>query len=186
MVSSHVSIPALLITCEVVMKEMVLTKGQVSIVDDEDYEFLSKWKWSAQKVETKTWIKYYAVRRSHNGKPHKIYMHREITKPTEGFVVDHINGYTLDNRKLNLRICTQKENSRNQVKSKSERCNSKYKGVSKIGKKWRSLLMCNYKCISLGVFENEIDAAKRYDEVAKEIFGEFAILNFRQGDNNVK
>lgn len=86
-------------------KEIRLTKGYVSIVDDEDYEVLSKRKWHCVFQGT---FKY--------GRSGRIYMHRLIMKPDNtNFVVDHINHDTLDNRRCNLRICTKSENQKNKL-----------------------------------------------------------------------
>jgi hypothetical protein len=104
-------------------------------------------------------------------------MHRQITGAAAGLVVDHIDNDGLNNRRSNLRICTIKQNSRN---SRSPGGASRYKGVSrdKRHKKWRVKIICNGKRISVGYFANEIKAALAYDEHAKELFGEYAYLNF--------
>lgn len=46
-----------------------------------------------------------------------IYLHRFVTNCPPDMVVDHINHITLDNRKQNLRVCTQSENSKNKISS---------------------------------------------------------------------
>lgn len=96
----------------------------------------------------------------------------------DGKVVDHKNHNLLDNRKSELRICTQLQNKANLIKKK--KASSKFKGVSWITqkRKWRVTLQLNYKCISLGCFYDEIHAAKVYDIWAKHYFGEFALTNF--------
>jgi hypothetical protein len=83
-----------------------LTKGLYAIVDAADYEWLSKYKWTALIVGDKA----YAIR-SHKGKT--ILMHREIMQPPPGMVVDHINGVSLNNRRCNLRVCTPLQNRYN-------------------------------------------------------------------------
>ena len=90
--------------------------------------------------------------------------------------IDHINGNGLDYRKCNLRVCTHQQNLQNQRIQKGV---SKFKGVCwhKASQKWMAKIKHNYKTIYLGVFNNEIDAAKSYNKKAKELFGEFARLN---------
>lgn len=104
-------------------------------------------------------------------------VHRTIMNASNGMLVDHINHNKLDNRKTNLRICT---NQQNQMNRKSNKVGtSKYKGVSfdKTFGKWRAAIMFNKKYIHIGRFMCEHEAAKAYNERAKKLFGEFAYLN---------
>lgn len=150
------------------MKEIELTQGKVAIVDDEDFEYLSQWKWCAAFMTRN----FYAAKSiSINGQRKVILMHRFILNPEKNMVVDHINGNTLDNRRENLRICTPRENSRNRKKRTISK--NKYKGVANSNGKFIARIE-----IHLGTFENEIDAAKAYNEAAKNLFGDFAKLNF--------
>ena len=144
-----------------------------TIVDDEDFEELSKHKWCVMKLR----YGFAAVRRK-SGKT--ILMHRQITNAPKSMDVDHINHDTLFNCRCNLRVCTNSQNHQNQRKTRGT---SKYKGVSwyKDRQKWCAEICLNYKKYRLGTFINEIDAAKAYDKKAKELFGEFAKLNDVQG-----
>jgi hypothetical protein len=154
------------------MKEIKLTQGKVALVDDDDFEYLNQWKWCACKF-THTW---YALRvKKINGISNKIYMHGLIMNKNIKVKVDHFNHDGLDNQKKNLRICTHKQNCYNSRPKKG----FKYKGVSflKDTNKWASYIKFNYKKISLGRYHTEIEAAKAYNEKAKELFGEFAYLN---------
>jgi hypothetical protein len=104
-------------------------------------------------------------------------IHRIILDCPDAMLVDHINHNPLDNRKENLRICTNTENCRNSKKPKNGKL-SKYKGVSMTyGKYWFAQIGINGKRKRLGTFENEIDAAKAYNEAALKYHGEFALLN---------
>lgn len=157
------------------MKRIPLTRGKFAIVDDEDYEWLMQWKWYAS-LNRGLW---YAARQEQKGVNPKyscILMHRELLKPPNGFEIDHHNNNSLDNRRFNLRICTHSNNLGNQKPQTGG--SSKYKGVSwhKKNQKWRAQI--GKKRHSLGYFDNEIDAAKAYDKAAKELFGEFANVNF--------
>lgn len=93
-------------------------------------------------------------------------------------IIDHKNGNTLDHRRTNLRITNHQCNTFN---SKSRPGTSSFKGVCadhRRPKKWRATITIDGQQKWLGYFNNEIDAAKAYDEAAKQLFGEFARLNF--------
>lgn len=147
------------------MKYIVLTQGKKTTVDNEDYFKLSQFKW---------YYDHGYARRDEKGK--KIYMHRVITKAPKGKSCDHKNHDKLDNRKENLRICTQSQNLGNQ--NLNAKNTSGYKGVSwnKHLKYWTSSVKLNQKT-KVKYFKDKIEAAKDYNERAKEAFGEFALLN---------
>ena len=152
-----------------------LTQGKFAIVDIEDYEWLSKYKWYAVKTNAG-----WRARRKYriNGRQITVQMHRFIINPPKTKLADHRNRNTLDNRRFNLRICTSAQNSQN---SRSRRkSSSRYKGVSKLkdSGKWRVSISTNGLYYYIGRYICEIDAAKAYDKKAIELFGEFAYLNF--------
>lgn len=103
------------------MKTLPLSQGKVAIVDDEDYEQAAQFKWSATlNSRPGRKPKWYAHRKAYiNGVRTTVYLHRFLTSCPDGFVVDHINGDSLDYRRSNLRICTQAENLRN-IKPRTE------------------------------------------------------------------
>jgi len=107
--------------------------------------------------------------------------HRVIWKMMHGvdpICIDHINGDPSDNRLVNLRSCTNAENSRNYRKPTGS---SQYRGVCwvKRDKAWAaSISNGNGSKRSLGYHKEEIAAAKAYDRAAREMHGEFATLNF--------
>ena len=105
-----------------------------------------------------------------------IYLHRLILNPPEGFYVDHSNRNPLDNRRKNLRITTQSQNMANQGVPKHN--SSGYKGVSfsKAALKWQAYIECGKK-IHIGLFADRHEAAHVYNQVATQIFGDFAKLN---------
>ena len=144
-------------------KLIPLTQGKFAIVDAEDYERLSKYKWHVDKGDST----YYAAR-SIVGKNFR--MHREILNAPEGLVVDHRNHNGLDNRRENLRLCTVAENNMNRRPSKRANKSSRFKGVSwdKRRRCYQAYIQQNGKLIKIGRFKSEIDAAKAYDEKAKE------------------
>lgn len=150
-------------------KLIALTKGKFAKVDNEDFDKLNNVSWTLTK-------KGYCMN-FYLGK-----MHRFLINCPEDMVVDHINRDKLDNRKSNLRICTNKENARNRnIKSGHT---SKYKGVywSEKSKKWRASITSDEKRFNLGMFEDEEEAARCYDLKAKELHKEFANTNFKYND----
>jgi hypothetical protein len=156
------------------VKEIPLTRGKIALVDDEDYDELMKYKWFSIKGST---IYHYARRTSSENGQKKVSMHRQIM----GFpdcLIDHINRDGLDNRRCNLRLCSQGENKRNCKKYTSN--SSGFRGVSwhKHLHKWQARIQFNYITQRIGYFNNKEQAAKAYDERAKELFGAFAVLNF--------
>jgi hypothetical protein len=150
------------------MKEITLKNGQITIVDDEDFEWLSKYRWNISK------IKY--ARGYVNGKVES--MHRLILGLTDPkILVDHINSDGLDNRRSNLRTCTSQENLRNMRKHRGK---SKYRGVSWCtqANRWRVSLTISGKRTYHGFYEDEEEAARLFDSLIKDVHGEFASLNF--------
>lgn len=158
------------------VKEIPLTQGRVTLVDDEDYERLSQFKWYCHVRMGKP----YASRTIHEGsKSHVESMHRVILNVPKGQTGDHRNGDTLDNRRCNLRICSRRQNACNR-KKRANPTSSRYKGVSwnKRRGKWHSRIFPNGMNLHLGYYDVEEEAAKAYDVAALHHYGEFARLNF--------
>ncbi len=153
------------------MKEIPLTKGFCAIVDDEDYDFIMQWKWHSYLG----YERFYAHRNSsyNNGKRSHIFMHRVINNTPDGYDTDHINGNSLDNRKCNLRTATRSQNMWNRSPNKISK--SRYKGVSwhKQHRKWIANIQVNKKRHFIGLFENELEAAKAYSDRARIEFKNF-------------
>jgi hypothetical protein len=144
-----------------------LTKGKFAIVDAADYPALSKYKWHALEVAGG----FYAARHE-GGKT--ILMHRQIMQPPEGMVVDHIDGNRANNRRSNLRVCSQQHNVCN---SRPQGGRSGFKGVTPHRDKWDSKFRYKGKTYRAGVFDDPIEAARARDRLAADVLGEYAWLN---------
>jgi hypothetical protein len=157
-------------------RKIPLTKGKFAIVDEQDFDRFSEDKWHAHKSS----LTFYAARTvKKNCKNRLAFMHRYIMNCPAGSFIDHINHNGLDNRRTNLREVSKEQNSWNQRKRKGQFA-SQYKGVC-YGKrcgKWSANIGYKRKQIFIGWFEDEVSAAKAYDEKAKELFGQYACLNF--------
>lgn len=152
-----------------------------TLIDDEDFDRVNKWGWLAYFKKGCSDPKYACRRKNINGGQRIIYLHRFILNITDpSVIIDHIDGNGLNNQKINLRICSNTENTRNSKKS-NKSYSSIYKGVCRAkpnSKRYSAQITVNRKKLHLGMFENEEDAAKSYDLAAIKHFGQFAKLNF--------
>lgn len=157
------------------MKKIKLTKGKYTVVDNTDFDLLSRYTWYTHDNHGL----FYAIRhqRFADGARKRIPMHDFIMNPQDGFQVDHKNGDSLDNRRCNLRLCTQSENLRNRGMRVDNK--SGYKGVhwNNNCKRWHAQIKLDKRVIYLGVFREKIEAAKAYNDAAVLYHGEFARLN---------
>lgn len=139
------------------MKKIKLTKGKIALVDDEDFEFLSQWKWHATSHG-------YAKKSSFP----RQYMHAIVNNTPTGKITDHINRNTLDNRKTNLRTVDKRINSINRGLQSNN--TSGHKGISwnKQHKKWETYIwykqtkirLGNFKTIKEAIFKRSIAESK--------------------------
>jgi hypothetical protein len=159
-------------------KKITLTNGGTAIVDDQDYEYLSGFKWYSSLG--------YAIReeRDKNHNRISIAMHRKILGLMHGDKrqVDHKDMNTLNNTRANLRIATPSENRQNRKKTRANTTGYKGVMVTRSNRPLRYLAEIRVygKHIYLGTFDTPEDAARAYDEAAKLYFGEFARLNFQE------
>lgn len=152
-------------------KQIPVSGTKAAIVDDVDFELVSKYVWH---LDTHKGTKYART----NIRRKKVRMHRLIMGCRSDELVDHVDGDGLNNTRSNLRLCNKIDNGRNSFKRRSDR-SSTYKGVSRIKKtgKWRSYIKLGDKQKHLGHFNTEKEAAKAYNQAASLHYGKFAKLN---------
>lgn len=145
------------------MKLIPLTQGKFAMVDDEDFEMLSAFKWYAYKKKKDH--TFYAMRKSraYGPKQKTIYMHRFLLGIIEiPIVADHKNGDGLDNQRKNLRLCSDSQNQMN--RRKMMKGSSAFKGVTANGKSWQAQIKFNGRYVYLGCFKTEREAALAYND----------------------
>lgn len=142
-------------------------KNESFIIDLEDYEKIKNYRWYLE--DTKYWRAY------NNGcKPRCVRLHRLIMNTSEGLVIDHINGNKNDNRKENLRICSQSQNARNRRLSKNNK--SGISGVGRFKDGFYSEIYINNMRIRkyTTTFEEAVQIRKQFEE---EYFKDFCHKN---------
>jgi hypothetical protein len=157
------------------MKTLPISNGYSVLIDDEDLELVQQFHWQP---DIRPWAIYAMRTAKKNGKQYKMRMHRLIMGVLDDHYVkvDHKNGNGLDNRKENLRVCSNSQNLMNSVKPKG---NNRFKGVyyRERNKKFQAMIKAEGKRLHLGLFTSEEDAARAYNDAALTYFGEFAKLN---------
>jgi hypothetical protein len=158
----------------VLVTEIELTKGQIALIDDEDFELVSKYKWCAKWSPCTGSFYAHAKTRKPDGGYYTLAMHRLVMNAQKGEQVDHIHHLTLDNRKSELRLCSPTQNRWNQGIRTSN--TSGFKGVSwnKKLSRWSAQIRCNRKLIYLGLYDTPELAHEAYCKAAAELHGEFA------------
>lgn len=154
-------------------KTIPLTHGLSTIVDADDFERCAQFKW---------YVSYYGyvvrnIRKSDGSKSIQR-LSRFIMNAPRGVHVDHIHGNKLDNRKAELRLCTNQQNCFNRGINKNNK--SGFKGVSwhKQASKWVANIVVSRKQICLGFFDDINDAAAAYAAGSLKHHGEFGRLSW--------
>lgn len=144
-----------------------LTKGKFAMVDPEDFASIANWNWHTI-AGGSNGRNFYAARRSKNPRAVTL-MHRAILNHDMP-ETDHRNGDGLDNRRSNIRPATHSQNMSNRACWRT----SSYKGVEKIGLRFKACITTNGKRRYLGSFNNPVSASKAYQMEAVKQWGEFA------------
>lgn len=142
--------------------------GAFFMVDAEDVEKIINYGWYINKKGYVVASSRYRVKNGHTS----LRLHRIVMNCPPNMVVDHINHNALDNRKCNLRICTQDENIRNRNPDRHSK--SGIKGVYPENGKWRAMISYNRKQYHLGTFSNIQEAIRVRQEAEQRFYGEFA------------
>lgn len=155
-----------------------LTRGRVTLVDDEDYEWLSQFKWHFHPGGGSGPARFgYAS--SKMGGNRKTYMHRLILGAGAGQEVDHIDRNSLNNQRANLRFATRSQQTAN---SERPMPTSGYRGVCVLPNAgpptFRARIYIDGACRVGPARTTAADAARDYDDFAIRHFGPLAIVNF--------
>jgi len=157
--------------------------GNYALVDDEDYEELSKYKWHCL---NNNYTLYVATKQNNTS----ILMHRLILKIVDKkLVVDHKDHNGLNNQRNNLRVVTGTQNQANRIKhiNSKKKCSSIYKGVyyNTADKSWVARCECNNKKLTK-YCKTEIEAAIAYNELIMELHGEYALINILTDEHAIE
>lgn len=161
------------------MKELTVYSKRygiiTAIVDNNVFDKIHSFNWNVSQDKGNFYL--FARGIFPEDKLRKVKLHQLIMMPydSKGFVIDHKDGNTLNNTKENLRLATRQQNSQNRKPQKNKK--STYKGVTFFYKKWTVTITTSGKKIHGGSFSDEVEAAKRWNELARQYHGEFAYQN---------
>ena len=154
-----------------------LAAGRRALIDDQDFELVSRYSWYAQRMKPGSRILYAGGRFRVTGRRTRhVFMHTLIT----GYrMTDHINGDGLDNQRANLRQVTPALNNANRRPGPGRQ----YKGAIRYrgARRWTAYITINGQRIHLGQHDTEEEAARAYDAAARSAWGDYACLNFPEG-----
>lgn len=148
---------------------------QIVLLDDEDYDKVIKEKYSLSVTWDKTIKGFYVAFTAKPKDSSSRLLHRYLLNPSKGLTVDHINRNPLDNRRCNLRICTQFENNRNQKHNTSGKVGVTF---NKKLNKYIAYIKVKRKHITLGEFKNFDDAVKCRLKAEEKYFPNSKVVRF--------
>jgi hypothetical protein len=158
--------------------QVSLTEGKIALVDEEDFDFVSQFKWHFDGHYARRSVKVGVNQWKHQR------MHTLIVGAAPiGLQTDHISGDKLDNRRSNLRFITRAHNG---VNSKLRKDNSSgAKGVYRVGlNRWTAQVRINGKSCQIGSFPSRDLAVEARQRKAIELYGEFYNTSTRKSDQH--
>jgi AP2 domain. len=158
---------------ELVLYDILGNETSRALIDIEDVENVKQYKWCSTKKDDTEYV----------SNQQKVSLHRFVTNCPKGMYVDHINHNGLDNRKKNLRICTNQENLFNSKISKRNKSGVTGVYFSKDKSKWVADITLNRKTIHLGAFVNKEEAILVRKAAEKKYFGKFAFKGISMPKN---
>lgn len=169
------------------MTALTINGGITVFVDDSDVERVSAFSWCAKPRSDGKGFYVFRNIRVRPGKQRRERLHHFLMDTESGQRVDHVDGNGLNNCRNNLRMATQKQNSRNQrVQVRKIAKASRFKGVVRTplihgkyqaSKPWMARIRVDGALIRLGYFKHEHNAAQAYNFASDEYFGDFARFN---------
>jgi len=142
----------------------------IVLVDDSAYELLAGYNVHTFIANGKPYARFYVK----NQPRRYTLLHRFILGAKNGEYVDHINGNTLDNRKCNIRICTQAQNMMNTGYYKNNASGVKGVNFRKDAHKWQAYITANKKWIYLGMYDSKEDAIRARRSGEEKYHGVFS------------
>ena len=134
------------------MKIIKTTNGKSFLIDDADALSVERYKWYALKHRYVWYVARYGGKENQS----HIYLHRQLLGTLKGQLVDHINGDGLDNRRINIRICTPRENQLN----RHDKRKALHVSYDKLKKRWRIQIRLNGKNKNVGRFKTKKEALR--------------------------
>jgi hypothetical protein len=167
------------------VREIPLTRGKTALVDDEDFDALSRFKWRADRSKRvhgeDGWYAVRSVYFKSGGvkKVRVIRMHREILELPSDVDGEHVDGNGLNNQRFNIRPCANDSLNQANRTRMLPNASSRFRGVTRHTQtgRWQAQIKVNGVNHFLGLFRIETEAAAAYDHAARVNFGEFARLN---------
>ncbi len=153
------------------MAELILSKGEICLVDDADFSELNKRTWRAEYSTARGKRSFTCIACTMNGR--RMMIHHFLLKPPPGVMVDHKNRNRFDNRRENLRIATKYQNAQNCTVNSLNTSGFKGVGWAKFHKKWRARVAYNGWQKTIGYFSTKEAAYEARNKFAREVHGEF-------------
>lgn len=153
--------------------EVLTTKDQWAKISIEDAAVISCYKWHADYNNHTNSFYAKSEIRDENGIRHHVSMHRLIMNAKKGEIVDHINGNTMDDSRINLRIVTRCQNAQNHKMSSLNTSGTTGVTYRKENGKWRAYYSLNGKKHYLGDYLSKEEAIEAREKVIENAYGDF-------------